>query len=99
MGIWDRLSRRLDELSEELLPDDMRDTVDGARELLSRGEPSDAVAALDRVLSAKPNHATALYLLGVAQLRRDDVVAARAAFEQAIAVRAGFTEAMVGLAE
>jgi predicted Zn-dependent protease len=99
MGLWDRLSRRLDELSEELLPDDLRDTVEGARELLARGEPGAAIAALDRVLAAKPDHATALYLLGLAQLRRNDMTAARGAFEQAIAVRAGFTEAMVGLAE
>jgi tetratricopeptide (TPR) repeat protein len=99
VGIWDRLSRRLDELSEELLPDDLRDTVEGARELIARGEPGAAVAALDRVLAAKPGHASARYLLGVAQLKRGDAAAARAAFEQAIAARAGFTEAMVGLGE
>ena len=47
MGIWDRLSRRLDELSEELLPDDLRDTVEGARELLERGEPGAAEIILN----------------------------------------------------
>jgi small GTP-binding protein len=99
MGIWDRFSRRLDELAEELLPDDLRDTVEGARDLLRRGDHGAAIAALDRVLAAKPDHATALYLLGLAQLRRGDPAAARTAFEQAIAVRAGFTEAQVGLAE
>src|SRR3954468_14354245 len=99
MGLWDRFSRRLDELAEELLPDDLRGTVDAAREMIRRGEHASAIAALDRVLAAKPTHATALYLLGVAQLRRGDPSGARTAFEQALAARAGFTEAQVGLAE
>src|SRR5262245_23347824 len=98
MGFWDRLSRRLDELSEELLPDQLRDSVDGARELLKRGENAAAIAALEATLAQKPDHATALYLLGEAQLRRGDPARAEKAFDKAAALRAEFVEARVGLA-
>jgi tetratricopeptide (TPR) repeat protein/GTP-binding protein EngB required for normal cell division len=97
MGFWDRVSRRLDELSEELLPDQLRYTLDGAREMLRRGDHTGAVAALEKLLAAKPDHATATYLLGEAQLRRGDADRAAKAFEAAMALRAGFTEAQVGL--
>jgi tetratricopeptide (TPR) repeat protein/GTP-binding protein EngB required for normal cell division len=99
LGLWDRLSRRLDELAEELLPEGLRDTVDGARDLIQRGELGAAVAALDRALAEKPDHATALYLLGIARLRQGEHAAAAAAFSRARDVRAGFTEATVGLGE
>ena len=99
MGIWDRVSRTLGELGEELLPDQVRGTVDGAREMLARGENGPAAAALEQALRAKPDHATARYLLGVARLRQGDATAAARELEAAGALRAGFTEAQVALAE
>lgn len=97
MGIWDRVSRTLDELSEGLLPDDVRDGVEGARLLLERGQTDAAAAAIEEILRKKPDHATAQLLLGVARLRQGDPKRAGAAFVAAIAQRAGFAEAYVGL--
>ncbi len=97
MGIWDRVSRTLDELSEGLLPDDVRDGVEGARVLLEAGKWSAAAAALEEVLRKKPDHASAMHMLGVARLRGGAPRQAAAAFVGAIAQRAGFAEAYVGL--
>src|SRR5258705_12897681 len=97
MGIWDRVSRTVDELSEGLLPDDVRDGVEGARLLLERGQTDAAAAAIEEILRRKPDHATAQLLLGVARLRQGDPKRAGAAFVAAIAQRAGFAEAYVGL--
>src|SRR5262245_46728209 len=97
MGLWDRLSRTIGELSEELLPADLRDKVEGARTLLERGQAPAAAAVLEEVLEAKPDHATALYLLGLARLRSGDPGGAVAAFSRAVEVRAGFGEALTGL--
>lgn len=99
MGIWDRLSRRLDELSEELLPDTLRDRVEGAQALLESGNPSGAATVLEEILAEKPDHATARYLLGAARLALGDAAAAQAAFAAAAGVRAGFGEAFAGLGE
>ena len=93
MGFWDRVSRRLDELSEELLPDSIRDDIEEARRLIARGDHATAIVALERALEQKPDHATAHYLLGVAQLRRgepDKAVANRSkhglSFETAVLI-------------
>src|SRR5687767_3333086 len=99
MGIWDKISRRLDELSEDFLPDSVRDAVEGARELLARGNAGAAAAALEQALREKPNHATALYLLGVARLRLGQFAEAAKIFQQASEARASFGEALVGLGE
>jgi tetratricopeptide (TPR) repeat protein len=81
------------------LPDHLRDSVDVAQRLIERGDPESAQAALEKLLAQKPNHATALYLLGVAQLRRGRGDEAEETFAKAAAARAGFTEAHVGMAE
>ena len=99
MGLWDRLSRRLDELSEEFLPDGVRASVEAARELVQKGDYAAAVALLEEALREKPDHATALYLLGVAELRRGRAPAAESAFARARDARASFVEAAVGLGE
>src|SRR5262245_52588368 len=99
MGIWAGLSRTLDELSDEVLPDQVREHVERGSESLRRGEHAAAAAALEKALRAKPNHATARFLLGLARLRLGDVAAATRELEQASALRAGFTEAQVALAE
>ncbi|HKA86263.1 MAG TPA: dynamin family protein [Haliangiales bacterium] len=99
MGFWDRLSRRLDELSEELLPDAIRDDVGGAREMVARGDYGAAIATLERALAHKPDHATARYLLGVARLRTGDTVGAIDALARARELRPGFTEALIALGE
>ncbi|MBI4510384.1 MAG: dynamin family protein [Deltaproteobacteria bacterium] len=99
MGIWDRLSRRLGELSEELLPDTLREEVESARKQLEAGDPHKAAAALERAVMSKPDHATALHLLGIARLRLGELVLAEQAFASASLARAGFAEALVGLGE
>jgi small GTP-binding protein len=99
LGLWDRIKGTLGELGEELLPGDLRDRVDGARELLARGHHGAAAAALEQALLEKPDHATALYLLGAARLGGGDPARAAAAFEKALAVRPGWREALAGLGE
>lgn len=99
MGFWDRISRRLDELSEELLPSELVAVVERARKLLRDGDAQGAKEGLAQALREKPNHATALYLLGVARLRLGEAGAAKDAFAQAVALRAGFAEALVGLGQ
>src|SRR5688572_27987105 len=99
MGIWDRISRRLDELSEDFLPDQVRITIEGARELIAQGRHGAAIAALEQALREKPDQATALYLLGVAHLRAGDPTKAADAFRRAADARASFGEALVGLGE
>jgi tetratricopeptide (TPR) repeat protein/GTP-binding protein EngB required for normal cell division len=99
MGFWDRVSRRLDELSEELLPDNIRDDVGGARDLVARGEYGAAIATLERALAQRPDHATARYLLGLARLRQGDLDAAIDELARARELRPGFTEALIALGE
>src|SRR5687767_12217799 len=99
MGIWDRVSRRLGELTEELLPSELKDKIDGARALLERGQAGAAAAALEEILRDKPDHTTALYLLGVARLKTGEAAEAAATFERAHELRGGFAQALVGLGE
>lgn len=99
MGIWDRLSRTLGELSEELLPGELRDRLDGARGLLDRGNAGAALAALDLVLKEQPEHATALYLRGEALRVLGRHAEAERALGAALAARPGLTEATAALGE
>ena len=99
MGIWDRLSRTLGELSEELLPGDLRDKLDGARELLDRGNAGAALAALDQVLKEQPEHATALYLRGEALRVLGRHAEAERALGAALAARPALVEATAALGE
>ncbi len=99
MGILDRLSRRLGELSEELLPGDLRESVESARDLLERNQPAAAAAALESALAQKPDHASALYLLGVARQRLGEWQRALDAFTRAHDARAGFVEAAIGMGD
>jgi tetratricopeptide (TPR) repeat protein/GTPase Era involved in 16S rRNA processing len=99
MSFWSRIERRLTELADELLPDDFRDELGAARSLLDAGRAAEAVRALEHLVVQRPDHASALALLGAARLEIGDFSGARAAFEDALRLRADAAEALLGLAQ
>lgn len=84
MSLWSRIERRLQDLAGELLPDDFRSSLDQARADLDAGRPADAAEVLADLCAARPDHAGAQYLHGVALLELGQLDEASAAFERAI---------------
>ncbi len=99
MSIWSRIERRLTDLAGELLPDEFREQVDEARRLLDGDNAAEAAESLEALVAERPEHAVALSLLGAARLELGDPVAARSAFERAIAADPDLAEAHVGRGE
>src|SRR6478609_1496468 len=97
MSLWSRLERRLGDLASELVLDEYRDQLNQARELLSQGDPTAAIASLEALLKVKPEHGQALILLGGARLAVRDATGARESFEQAVRLRPSDPAAHVGL--
>ncbi len=96
MGIFDRIAG---ELSDLIVPDDVRMHVDLGAASLDRGDLETAVRELQRAVEMRPDHARAAYLLGLAWARRGDLVRAEQALAQAVAAREDFAEAYVALGE
>ena len=96
MSLWSRVQRRLGDLAGELVLDEYRDQLYQAQRLLAAGNIAAAVEVLEALLVVKPDHGQALIVLGEARLVGLDPVAALAAFERALKLRAGDPAALVG---
>jgi tetratricopeptide (TPR) repeat protein/GTP-binding protein EngB required for normal cell division len=99
MSIWSRIERRLSDFAGELLPDEHRQRITAARDLLERGLAEDAAEILALLLDHEPEHAGALSLLGAAQLDMGKAGDAVGSFGRALASRPDMPEALVGLGE
>src|SRR5262245_29955892 len=96
MGIFDRIA---DELSDLIVPDDVRMHVDLGAASLDRGDLDTAVRELSLAVEMRADHARAAYLLGLAFARKGDLARAEQALAQAIATREEFAEAQMALGE
>lgn len=70
-----------------------------ARRALERGEAADAISQLERAVALAPNDARLWCTLGAAHRRKDDFNNARLAYEQALALRPGYPQALSNLGE
>lgn len=64
-----------------------------AKSLLMHGETREAIAALEEVLEREPRQAEALYFLGMARARLDDLAGARRAWEECLKASPGYAAA------
>jgi tetratricopeptide (TPR) repeat protein/GTPase SAR1 family protein len=99
MSLWSRIERRLSDLAGELIPDEFREQVVTARELLEEGHAREAAETLEALLRERPDHVGAKSLLGAARLALGDARGARVAFEGALELRDELPEALVGTGE
>jgi tetratricopeptide (TPR) repeat protein/GTPase SAR1 family protein len=86
----------------ELIADDVGAHVELGAALLERGDLDGAIHELSQALARRRDHARALYLHGLAHLRREgpgDLAQARQSLTQATQVREGFGEALLALGE
>nr|MBA3542311.1 tetratricopeptide repeat protein [Deltaproteobacteria bacterium] len=97
MSLWNRLQRRLGDLTNELILDDYRDQLHQAQQLLASGDVNTAIETLEALLIARPDHGQALIVLGDARLAIRDLAGAKDAFERALKLRSGDPAALVGL--
>lgn len=101
MDFFDRINRFANQFGE-LIADDVRAHVELGAALLDRGDLDGAIHELSPVAERRKDHPRALYLLGVAYLRRralGDAERAEAALQQALAVRVDYCEAQVALGQ
>lgn len=99
MSLWSRIERRLTDLAGEIIPDEFREQVSAARELLEEGKAVEATEVLEALLAERPGHVGALSLVGHAHLHLGEPGFARGAFERALAERSDLPEALVGLGD
>ncbi len=99
MTLWSRIERRLNDLADrvdDILPDEFREQIQSARRLIEQSKPREAVEMLQALLMVRPDHVTALLLVGAAQLELAQFQAAGESFDRVLAVRPEFPEALVG---
>ncbi|MEO6951921.1 MAG: tetratricopeptide repeat protein, partial [Polyangia bacterium] len=100
MGLFDRLDRRLDKLADQLGeligPDDVRAHVELGHAYLTAGNLEGASRELSAALGLRPDHARALYLLGMVHEKRGDRPGARDLYVQA-GLRESFVEPHLAL--
>jgi len=99
MSFWSRIERRLQDLADDLIPDDFRAALDAARADLEAGNPAAAAATLAALLERRPTHAGANALLGAAQLELGDVDGALMCFERAAELADDLPEPWLGRGE
>jgi Tfp pilus assembly protein PilF/GTP-binding protein EngB required for normal cell division len=84
VGLFERLSQRLSSLVDDVaLPDELRDRLDLAADLLESGNADAARQQLEPVVAARPESLRAWRLLGLAEWRLGHLDAAAAALERA----------------
>lgn len=101
MDLFERLKGVASQVGE-LIADDVGAHVELGAALLDRGDLDGAIHELNQALSRRRDHARALYLHGLAHLRREgpgDLAQARQSLTQATQVREGFGEALLALGE
>ncbi|WP_428269568.1 hypothetical protein [Haliangium sp.] len=72
MSLWSRIERRLSDIAGDLLPDEFRQEVITARELLAAGRAHEAERTLEALVSVRSDHVGALALLGLVRLELGD---------------------------
>src|SRR5262245_18036199 len=99
MSFWSRIERRLQDLADDLIPDDFRAALDAARADLEAGNAAEAAATLAALVDRRPTHAGAHALLGAAQLELGDVDGAMMCFDRAAEVADDMPEPWLGRGE
>ena len=69
MDLFERFNRLASQFGD-LIADDARGHVELGAALLERGDPDGAIHELNQALGRRRDHARALYLLGLAHMRR-----------------------------
>ena len=68
------------------------------RQHFERGDDVGAIRAFRRIVDAHPRFADVHYMIGVAHERQDELEEAQSAFEHALAINPGYSEAILALA-
>ena len=99
MSFWSRIERRLQDLADDLLPDDFRAALDAARVDLEAGNAAAAAATLSALIERRPGHAGAHALLGAAQLELGEPDGAMMCFQRAAELADDLPEPWLGRGE
>ncbi|HEU5056627.1 MAG TPA: tetratricopeptide repeat protein, partial [Kofleriaceae bacterium] len=99
MSFWSRIERRLQDLADDLLPDDFRAALDAARAELEAGDAAEAATTLAALIERRPGHAGANALLGAARLELGDVDGAMLCFQRAAELADDLPEPWLGRGE
>jgi small GTP-binding protein len=99
MSFWSRIERRLQDLADDLLPDDFRAALDAARADLEAGNAAAAAATLSALIERRPGHAGAHALLGAAQLELGEPDGAMLCFQRAAELAEDLPEPWLGRGE
>ncbi|MBL4635484.1 MAG: tetratricopeptide repeat protein [Kofleriaceae bacterium] len=96
MSFWSRIERGIESIAGDLIPDEFRERLSGARKNLESGQLAEAETELQDLVRLRPDHAAAQTLLGVTLLSQEKIDAARDAFDRALALDAELPEALIG---
>ena len=96
MSFWSRIERRLEEFAGELYPDEFREKLGQAQQMLAEGDYLKAESALLALVGDRPDHAGALVYLGVARLHQGKSELALRAFDLALEQVRDMPEALIG---
>lgn len=100
MGFWDRIGQKVGELVEDLsVPDEVAELYKQAQQAYEAGDYSGAALLAERVTRAEDEHVRAWMLLGMSQLKRDQLVDARSCFERVLTLRSDDTATLAVLAQ
>lgn len=100
MSIFDRIADRIAEQVGDLIgPDEVRTHIERAEELLDAGDAQAAIEELRQALALRPDHARAVYLLGVALARLGALEEAEEALVHVTQTRSDLAEAQLALGE